>query len=594
MLDDGPQRASRQERVLLRWSRIAVGLTLILAVSNWVGWATSSANLTRIFPSWPAMAPWTSATQATLGVAILLQSGRPTPARVRAGRALSATAGAIAAVFIAEYVSGSSVGLDQVFFADGVAAAQPTWPGRPSASTAFSAALLAIAISVTRLDRRWARVIWPVCLVASATLPTITALRYVFEAFLMMDATRSSGQAIASVASLLLLNSATLLTRPDRQPIAWLLTRPDRWALVRFVGILAGFPILVGLTRLLSLAAGVRGDGVWVLSITVGALIIGMAAFFASQREQRLLIEKESLSRQTAETERKRAEAEAHYRILADNAVDVVIRLRGTQVVWISPSVEAMFGGQPEQWIGSDALPRVHPDDVGIAQNALKEIAAGKTAVARVRVRTSEGGYHWVEGRGKPYIDASGNTDGATGSARIIDDQIEAERQLERLARFDTLTGLVNRAETLARLESGLTGSRAPGRELGVLFCDIDRFKSINDTFGHGVGDTVLWTVADRICQCVRRGDTVGRTGGDEILVLLLGLHGLAEALQIAEKIQARTAEPIHHNGCTLHATLSIGATLAIPGESVSELTTRADTAMYQAKRADGNTVASL
>ena len=594
MLDAEPDHRPRQERVLLAGAGAAVGMTFILAVSNCVGWATNSTNLTRIFPSWPAMPPWSALLQALLGVAILVQAGHPTPARVRTGRALAATAGVIAAVFIAEHASGSSLGLDQVFFADGVAAAQPSWPGRPSLPTAFSVAVLAIAVSVTRFERRWARVIWPLCLVAAAVLPTITALRYVFEASLLMDATRSTGQAIASVASLLLLNAALMLTRPDRQPIAWLLTRPDRWALVRFVGILAGFPILVGLARLMFLGVGAQGDAVWVLSIMAGGLVIGMAAFFASQHEQRLLIEKETLSRQTAEAERERAEAEAHYRILADNAVDVVIHIRGVQVVWISPSVEAGFGDPPEQWVGTDFLARVHPDDVDGVVSALQEITAGETAVARFRLRTSEGGYHWVDGRGKPYIDAAGNTDGATGSMRIVDDQVEAERQLERLARFDSLTGLVNRAETLARLESGLTGSRTPGTQLGVLFCDIDRFKTINDTFGHGVGDAVLWTVAERISQCVRHGDTVGRTGGDEILVLLPGLHSLAEALQIAEKIQARTAEPIHHTGSTFHATLSIGVTLTMPGESETDLTTRADAAMYQAKRAGGNTVRSI
>ncbi|MGB1223324.1 MAG: diguanylate cyclase domain-containing protein, partial [Mycobacterium sp.] len=120
------------------------------------------------------------------------------------------------------------------------------------------------------------------------------------------------------------------------------------------------------------------------------------------------------------------------------------------------------------------------------------------------------------------------------------------------------------------------------------------RFKTINDTLGHGVGDTVLWTVAERISECVRHGDTVGRTGGDEMLVLLPGLHSLEEAIQIAEKIQARTAAPIEIAGSTFHATLSIGATLAVPGETVVDVTARADAAMYQSKHAGGNTVRGI
>ncbi|GJF09611.1 hypothetical protein NGTWS0302_24210 [Mycolicibacterium cyprinidarum] len=333
---------------------------------------------------------------------------------------------------------------------------------------------------------------------------------------------------------------------------------------------------------------GLREQAAVAVGVAAGVGVAGVAVLYLSQREQGLLIAKEQLSSE-------RAEAETRYRILADNAVDVVMQVRGATVVWVSPSVEATFGDPPDQWVGSDFLARVHPDDVDTFVAALQEIASDEAVVTpRFRVRNSEGNYHWVDGHGKPYIDAQGNTDGAIGSMRIVDDKVEAEQQLQRLARFDTLTGLVNRTEALARLEAAITCTRTPGTELGVLFCDIDRFKTINDTYGHTVGDTVLWTVADRISQCVRHGDTVGRTGGDEMLVLLPDLHSLEEATQIAEKIQACTAAPIHHGSSTFHATLSIGVTLAIPGESVTDATARADAAMYQAKHAGGNTVRSV
>ncbi len=177
---------------------------------------------------------------------------------------------------------------------------------------------------------------------------------------------------------------------------------------------------------------------------------------------------------------------------------------------------------------------------------------------------------------------------------RQHEELVDAQQELQRLARFDSLTGLANRAETLARLEGALRCARDPGPELGVLFCDIDHFKAVNDTWGHAVGDLVLSTLATRISECVRHGDTVGRTGGDEMLVLLPGLHGLDEAVRIAEKIQHRTAEAIHHCGNTFHVTVSIGATLAIPGETVSDMTARADAAMYQAKRSGGNTISTI
>ena len=101
----------------------------------------------------------------------------------------------------------------------------------------------------------------------------------------------------------------------------------------------------------------------------------------------------------------------------------------------------------------------------------------------------------------------------------------------------------------------------------------------------------MLTTLAARIRDCVREGDTVGRTGGDEILVLLPDVKSDDALARIAEKIRLRAAEPIRESGCTIFATLSIGATMAVPGEAVSSLTARADAAMYQAKQGDRNTV---
>lgn len=206
-------------------------------------------------------------------------------------------------------------------------------------------------------------------------------------------------------------------------------------------------------------------------------------------------------------------------------------------------------------------------------------------------MRSADGGYHWVEGHGKPYVDAEGNTDGLIAAVRMFDEQVEAEQRLERLARFDTLTGLVNRAEALGRLAAALEEPQPAGTYVGVLFCDLDHFKQINDTWGHGIGDFVLATLAARIRESVRRGDTVGRTGGDEILALLPGVRNIDELARIAEKIRRRAAEPIHASGKTFSATLSIGATLALPGDSVDTITARADEAMYRAKLGDRNTV---
>lgn len=224
----------------------------------------------------------------------------------------------------------------------------------------------------------------------------------------------------------------------------------------------------------------------------------------------------------------------------------------------------------------------------------LAGVGSGEPIQTRFRVHTADGGYHWVDGHAKPYVDAEGNTNGLIAALRIIDEQVEAEQKLDRLARFDALTGLPNRAEAISRLDAALEEPRTPGSCVGILFCDVDHFKTINDTLGHAAGDAVLSTLAKRIRQGVRQGDTVGRMGGDEILVVLPGLRSLDDATRIAEEIRCRAAEPIHHAGEAIDATLSIGATIASPGESAGMVMARADEAMYQAKQARRNMVVRI
>ncbi|OBH84515.1 diguanylate cyclase [Mycobacterium scrofulaceum] len=563
--------------------RIAVLVVFTLATLTWVGWAAGIDPLTRIYRAWPQMMPWTGLWLVALGAAILLQSGRPSRGRVWAGRGLAVVVGALAAITLVEYATRGVPGLDLMWFGDAVRASGQVWPGRPSPQTATSAVLLAAAAALTRVDRG-TRLVWPACMAAGGAIPFVTVGAYLFNALALVGYSPGTGQALMTALALLLIAAATALARPDRFPVAWLLARPDRSSLLRLVGLLAALPIVVAVSRPIFLRLGLAEPADWTFSILLGTLIVGVIMFAFIQNEQRLLIEKEMVSKE-------RAEAEARYRILADNAVDIVVHLRDGEVAWISPSVEAALGRPPESWTGLDLDREIHPRDVETVRAALARVATGESVRQRFRVRSADGGYHWVEGHGKPYVDAEGNIDGLIAAVRMIDEQVEAEQRLERLARFDTLTGLVNRAEALGRLACALEEPQPAGTYVGVLFCDVDHFKEFNDTWGHGVGDLVLATLAARVQDSVRRGDTVGRTGGDEILVLLPGVGSIDELGRIAEKIRRRAAEPIHASGKTFSATLSIGATLALPGDSVDTITARADEAMYRAKLGDRNTV---
>jgi diguanylate cyclase (GGDEF)-like protein len=580
----GPDSGARLETALPRFARAAVILVLVVTAVAWLGWTTGVEPLTRLYPTWPVMTPWTALCLAALAAAALAQSGHSSRGGVWAGRGLAVAVVVFAVIVLAEYATGRPFGLDQVLFGDAVRVRQSSWPGRPSPQTAVSLLLVAGTVGLIRVDRG-VRLLWPLCMAAGATIPLVTVAAYLFDAMVLAGVSASTGQAIATALALLLLVVAASLARPDRPPLALLLGRPDWRSLVRLVGILAAFPLVVALARATFLALGLRGEHAeWTLSIVVGTLVVGAVTFYLSQREQKELIQKEFVSKL-------RADAEMRYRILADNAVDVIVHLRGREAAWVSPSVVGALGGPPQRWLGAGFSDRIHPDDLETVETALQGIADSDSVIHRFRVRSVDSGYRWVDGHAKLYVDAEGNTDGLIAALRLADDQVETEQRLERLARVDTLTGLANRAETMARLESALQEPRPAGMYVGILFCDVDHFKDINDTWGHGIGDVVLATLAERIRESVRDGDTVGRTGGDEILILLPDVHGIDEIAEIAETIRHHAAEPIDVAGNAMRATLSIGATIALPGEPISSVTARADAAMYQQKLGDKHAV---
>ena len=177
---------------------------------------------------------------------------------------------------------------------------------------------------------------------------------------------------------------------------------------------------------------------------------------------------------------------------------------------------------------------------------------------------------------------------------RLFADQaqsaLEAARHYEQavhLARHDSLTGLPNRRMLLDRLQHALHNSRRRHSTVAVLFIDLDRFKAVNDTHGHDVGDEVLRIAGARIDEALRPGDTVARLGGDEFVVLCEDVHDGSEALDIAQRLRAALRRPITVGGVTVQLNASVG--IALPGsesEDAGALLRDADMAMYRAKDA--------
>ncbi|HVL76177.1 MAG TPA: diguanylate cyclase [Noviherbaspirillum sp.] len=240
----------------------------------------------------------------------------------------------------------------------------------------------------------------------------------------------------------------------------------------------------------------------------------------------------------------------------------------------------------------------VYPDDAETVQSGLEGQIKGESAtfVAEHRVRRGDGVVRWILSRGMvAERDEDGRAVRMVGTFSDITDRKSKEAAVLHRAQHDSLTGLPNRATFLDRLEQALARARREGSELAVMFFDLDRFKPVNDTYGHHVGDLLLREVAERAASCLRRSDTVARLGGDEFTVLLPRIASEADALTVAEHIRAALAQPFRIGELELHVAASIGvASFPSDGDSVGSLTKAADEAMYVAKAAGRNTVRTV
>lgn len=243
-------------------------------------------------------------------------------------------------------------------------------------------------------------------------------------------------------------------------------------------------------------------------------------------------------------------------------------------------------GETPEDWLG-----RIHPDDRARVESGIEAHLAGRSELfeSEHRMVCRDGAHRWVLSRGIAVKDAQGQPCRMAGSQSDITERKQAEEQLQRDAFYDPLTALPNRALFMDRLRNALR--RRTGRpsesQLAVVFVDVDRFKLVNDSLGHAVGDELLRSLSQRLQSCLRPGDTVARFGGDEFTLLLEDVGSVERATRVADRVRAELFRPFAPGGHEVFATVSMGIALSAgKRQRPEDLLRDADNAMHRAKEA--------
>ncbi|MCP4421924.1 MAG: EAL domain-containing protein [Chloroflexi bacterium] len=295
--------------------------------------------------------------------------------------------------------------------------------------------------------------------------------------------------------------------------------------------------------------------------------------------------------------ERKRAqealrESEERYALVARGVNDGLWDWNlTTDKIYYAPRWRSMLGYDPHTDIGNSPdewFNRIHSDDRIRLRRELDAHLAGLTDHFKIeyRVLHKDGAYRWMLCRGLSVYGPDGRAYRMVGSQTDVTRRKAAEDKLRHDALHDTLTGLPNRALFVEHLERAIVqAKRRQSYLFAVLFLDLDRFKIINDSQGHLVGDQLLIAVAHRLQICLRANDTLARFGGDEFVILLDGVRDVDEAQHIASRIQHELSLPFNLGEMQIFTSASIGITVSTRKyEYTEDLLRDADTAMYQAK----------
>lgn len=340
----------------------------------------------------------------------------------------------------------------------------------------------------------------------------------------------------------------------------------------------------------------------WLIGLALALTIGVMAVFFATRmRHLNQRMRREMVAREQAVAELKQSESK--FRFLAENSGDVIwtLDIASGYFTYVSPSVHALRGYTQEEVMAQPLEASVTPESAEHAKTILGDAIASWQAGDRSRtVPVMEIDQPHKDGRiintevvTTLHANAEGKLDSVIGVTRNITERKRAEKVIRQMAFYDPLTQLPNRRLLLDRIPQQIARAHRDQTRLALLFIDLDKFKPVNDEFGHETGDWLLQCVTQRLKENLRETDTAARIGGDEFVVVLSDLGDTLDAITVAEKICQSLKQPFTTDS---HIAINISSSIGIAlfpdhGDNTEALLRLADHAMYRAKHAGRNRV---
>ena len=360
-----------------------------------------------------------------------------------------------------------------------------------------------------------------------------------------------------------------------------------------FVGI--AYCGCASVAALLYLTFQQSGTGVLMAAVPILAMLVATLHFFFRQQAADEAIRKGRMEA----AEREASQAARHVQELAQSerrfhsafthaSIGMLLVSFGGRVLQSNKALRTLLGSDGELQPGVEFSELVHPEDRAALAALFERMVAGEsdTASIELRCRRGDGADVWVALHSSFFAEARSAEPCLILQVQDISARRNAEARLQHTAFHDGLTGLPNRARLHEHLRHSIDLARADhGRQFAVMFLDFDRFKLINDSLGHAVGDEFLIQVARRLQNSVRPGDIVARLGGDEFVVLVAKVGDEAMVTALADRLQITLAKPFAIAGTEVNTSASIGITFSRFGYTTPDEVLRdADTAMYRAK----------